>query len=71
MFDAAFKALQQMFSPPFRSVLIKSMLLALVTIHVLAALHHHFILRDDVLRRMLPWPIRSRIQGLNTERVRQ
>lgn len=32
MFDAAIKALQQMFSPPFRSVLIKSMLLALVMI---------------------------------------
>ena len=28
MFDAAFKALQQMFTPPFRSVLIKSILLA-------------------------------------------
>ncbi len=32
MFDAAFKALQQMVSPPFRSVLIKSVLLALVMI---------------------------------------
>src|SRR5436190_13104199 len=32
MFDAAIKALQQMFSPPFRSVLIKSVLLALVMI---------------------------------------
>lgn len=32
MFDAAIKALQQMFTPPFRSVLIKSMLLALVMI---------------------------------------
>ena len=32
MFDAAFKALQQMVSPPFRSVLIKSMLLALLMI---------------------------------------
>ena len=29
-------------------------LLALVVIHVLAALRHHFRLRDDVLRRMLP-----------------
>jgi CysZ protein len=35
MFDAAFKALTQMFTPPFRSVLIKSMLLALVTIILL------------------------------------
>ena len=32
MFDAAVKALQQMFSPPFRSVLIKSMLLAIVMV---------------------------------------
>ena len=32
MIDAAIKALQQMFSPPFRSVLIKSILLALVMI---------------------------------------
>lgn len=35
-------------------------LLTLVAIHVLAALYHHFILRDDVLRRMLPWPARLR-----------
>ena len=32
MIDAAIKTLQQMFSPPFRSVLIKSVLLALVMI---------------------------------------
>ena len=32
MIDAAIKALQQMFSPPFRSVLVKSVLLALVMI---------------------------------------
>ena len=32
MIDAAIKALQQMVSPPFRSVLIKSVLLALVMI---------------------------------------
>jgi cytochrome b561 len=35
-------------------------LLVLVAIHVLAALYHHFVLRDDVLRRMLPWPARPR-----------
>ncbi len=35
MFDAAIKALQQMFSPPFRSVLIKSILLGIVMIVVL------------------------------------
>lgn len=28
--------------------------IALVTIHVLAALYHKFIRRDDVLRRMVP-----------------
>lgn len=33
-------------------------LLFFVGIHVLAALQHHFILRDDGLRRMLPWPTR-------------
>ena len=26
----------------------------IVTVHVLAALKHHFVLKDDVLRRMLP-----------------
>jgi cytochrome b561 len=31
-------------------------MLALIGIHALAALYHHFVLRDDVLRRMLPWP---------------
>jgi CysZ protein len=43
MFDAAFKALQQMFSPPFRSVLIKSMLLALVTIILLGVGLYKFL----------------------------
>lgn len=31
-------------------------LAALVSVHVAAALRHHFILKDDVLRRMLPGP---------------
>ena len=31
-------------------------LLALASGHALAALHHHFILRDGVMARMLPWP---------------
>jgi cytochrome b561 len=31
-------------------------LLVLVGVHVAAALYHQVILRDDVLRRMLPWP---------------
>lgn len=35
-------------------------LLALVAVHVVAALYHHLILRDDVLRRMLPWKTRLR-----------
>jgi cytochrome b561 len=30
-------------------------LVAVVGLHVLAALKHHFVLRDDVLRRMLPF----------------
>ena len=30
------------------------LLSALVAVHVLAALRHHFVLRDDTLRRMLP-----------------
>ncbi len=32
--------------------------IALLALHVLAALKHHFITRDDVLRRMLPAPSR-------------
>jgi CysZ protein len=43
MFDSAFKALQQMFSPPFRSVLIKSMLLALVMIVLLGVGLYKFL----------------------------
>jgi cytochrome b561 len=30
-------------------------LVAVVSLHVLAALKHHFMLKDDVLRRMLPF----------------
>jgi cytochrome b561 len=29
-------------------------LMALVTLHVAASLYHHFIRKDDTLRRMLP-----------------
>ena len=32
------------------------MLMALIAVHVLAALKHHFLERDDTLRRMLPGP---------------
>jgi cytochrome b561 len=44
-------------------------LLLLVSIHSLAALYHHFILRDDVLRRMLPWP-RTRSDQVGSETLR-
>lgn len=30
-------------------------LMALIALHVLAALKHHFLDRDDTLRRILPW----------------
>jgi len=30
-------------------------LLGLVALHIGAALHHHFIIKDDILKRMLPW----------------
>ena len=39
--------------------LMSNLTIALLTLHVLAALKHHFINRDDVLRRMLPRGIRS------------
>lgn len=42
-------------------------LLFFVGVHVLAALQHHFILRDDVLRRMLPWPARLRATTSQSE----
>lgn len=29
--------------------------IALISIHILAALHHHFIEKDNVFKRMLPW----------------
>ena len=34
--------------------LLGNVLLALIALHVVAALGHHFVLRDGVLRRMLP-----------------
>jgi cytochrome b561 len=33
-------------------------LLIIIAVHSAAALYHHFMLRDNVLRRMLPWPNR-------------
>jgi cytochrome b561 len=35
-------------------------LLALVSLHIAAALYHHFVRGDDILRRMLPWCSRLR-----------
>jgi cytochrome b561 len=35
-------------------------LVAVVTLHALAALYHHFIVRDGTLRRMLAWRAASR-----------
>lgn len=35
--------------------ILATVLVVAVALHVLAALKHHFILRDDVLRRMLPF----------------
>lgn len=43
MIDAAIKSLQQMFSPEFRSVLLKSVLLALVTIVLMGAGLHKLL----------------------------
>lgn len=37
-------------------------LLALAVVHIAAALKHHFIDRDNVLRSMLPWSGRPRAQ---------
>lgn len=31
------------------------LLLTVIAVHVLAALYHHVYMRDDVLKRMLPW----------------
>ncbi|HSN71527.1 MAG TPA: cytochrome b [Steroidobacteraceae bacterium] len=36
-----------------------TLLFVLAGIHAAAALKHHFVDRDDVLRRMLPWPQRE------------
>ena len=41
-------------------------LLVMVAILALAALYHHLILRDDILRRMLPWPARPRTPAPET-----
>jgi cytochrome b561 len=37
-----------------------NLLAILVIVHIAAALRHHFVLKDDVLRRMLPGPAAQR-----------
>jgi cytochrome b561 len=45
------------------------LLTAFLALHVAAALHHHLILRDDTLRRMLPLPAGpSRSEPMETTR---
>jgi cytochrome b561 len=38
-------------------------LLALVVVHVAAAIKHHFVDRDGLLARMRPWPARGNYLG--------
>lgn len=42
--------------------LLSQVLFYLAIIHVIAALKHHFIDRDDVLTRMLPWNRKPRVE---------
>ena len=42
-------------------------LLALIGLHVLAALFHRFVLRDEVLQSMLPWRARNVRGGAHAE----
>lgn len=44
-------------------------ILGLVCIHVAAALRHHFLLKDDILRRMLPGGPKGRSQDRSRERA--
>ena len=44
-------------------VTLACVLAAVVTLHVAAALKHHFVLKDDVLRRMLPTSTSSQGTG--------
>jgi cytochrome b561 len=39
--------------------LLFTLLLVVAAVHIAAALYHHFILRDSVLRRMLPFARRD------------
>ena len=38
-----------------RHEMLFDILMIVVAVHIVAALKHHFVDRDDVLRRMLPW----------------
>ncbi len=41
-----------------RHEMLFDILVVVAFVHVVAALKHHFVDRDDVLRRMLPWSTR-------------
>ena len=41
-----------------RHEMLFDILVIVAVVHVVAALKHHFVDRDDVLRRMLPWTTR-------------
>lgn len=47
------------FEPPFdyfhKKIAGPWVLWILIVIHIAAALYHHFMLRDDTMRKMLPW----------------
>ena len=38
-----------------RHEMLFDILMIVTSVHIVAALKHHFVDRDDVLRRMLPW----------------
>jgi cytochrome b561 len=49
----------------FWHYVIARLILGLLVLHVAAALKHHFVDRNDVLTRMLPWPTRLRAAPSN------
>ncbi len=56
------------YSLSFRNVheTLGNLLMAAIAFHVLAALVHHFHVRDNTLRRMLPFPGSGRLETFNT-----
>jgi cytochrome b561 len=42
-------------------------LLALIAVHILAALFHHLVLKDNVMHRMVPWTVRSSARRKRTD----